>query len=153
MALVEQIKRDFETAFKARETVKMETLRLLRSAFHNREIEKRGKGSEPVLTEEEALEVLRREAKKRKEASEMFLNGGRKELAEKELKELAVLEAYLPAQITEADLRRMVDEALKNFPGATQKDVGKLMGFVMKQAKGNADGALVGRIIQEKLAQ
>lgn len=153
MGLLDKVKSDFETAFKAKETVRMETLRLLRSSFHNREIEKRGKGGDPVLTEEEAFEVIRREAKKRKEASEMFLSAGRKELAEKELKELSVLETYLPAQMNDADIRKIVDEAMKNFPDAAQKDAGKIIGFVMKQAKGNADGTLVGKIIQEKLAK
>ncbi|MEK7543169.1 MAG: GatB/YqeY domain-containing protein [Patescibacteria group bacterium] len=149
--LDKKIKDDFEAAFKSRDEIKTGTLRMLRAAIHNREIEKRGRGQDPTLTDEEVLEVAMKEVKKRREAIGMYINAGRNELAEKELKELAVLEQYLPEQMNEEELKKIIDEALKSFPGATEKDFGKIMGQVMKQVKGKADSSVIGRIIKEKI--
>lgn len=149
--LNKKIKDDFEAAFKSRDEIKTGTLRMLRAAIHNREIEKRGRGQDPALTDEEVFEVATKEVKKRKEAIGMYVNAGRNELVEKELKELAILEQYLPEQMSEEEIKKIVDEALKNFPDATKKDFGKIMGQVMKQAKGKADSSIIGRIIEEKI--
>ena len=149
--LDKKIKDDFEAAVKSRDEIKTGTLRMLRAAIHDREIEKRGRGQDPTLTDEEVLEVAMKEVKKRREAIGMYINAGRNELAEKELKELAVLEQYLPEQMNEEELKKIIDEALKSFPGATEKDFGKIMGQVMKQVKGKADSSVIGRIIKEKI--
>jgi uncharacterized protein YqeY len=149
--LAEKINKDLVLAMKAREELKVSTLRLLLSGLHNREIEKKGKGGSPELSEDDVLEVLRREVKKRKEAIEVYLKGGRPELAEKEEKELGILENYLPAQLDGETVRKIVEEAITAVNPAGPKDFGKVMGEAMKKLKGVADSSLVSGIIKEKL--
>ena len=122
-------------------------LRFLIAQVHNREIEKHGAGKGSELTDEETIEVLGREAKKRREALELFRKGGRADLAEKEERELRVVEGYLPAQLSREELERIVEDALKQGAG----DFNSVMREVMKQAKGRADGRLVGELVKKKL--
>src|SRR6185369_2394408 len=102
--LQEKLKEDFKVAFKAGDTEKRDTLRYLSSQIQNKEIEKRGKGDASPLTEEEVLDLLTKEAKKRQEAIELFTKGDRADLAEKEQKELVIIQAYLPAQLTREEV-------------------------------------------------
>ena len=152
MSLVLRIQKDFTEAFKARDAMRTDTLRLLRSALHNREIEKRGRGLPPVLAEDEALLVVKQEVKKRREAGELYVRGGREELAKKELAELAILETYMPEQMSEEAMNRIVDEVLAEFPGATQKDFGKIMGAAVKKAGNAVSGKALGDSIRAKLS-
>ncbi|MEK7629831.1 MAG: GatB/YqeY domain-containing protein [Patescibacteria group bacterium] len=152
-ALKQKIEADLKQALKDRAAEKLVTLRMLSAALHNREIEKRSKGGNPAsageLSDEEVLEVVGREAKKRKEAAEFFMKGDRKELAEKENSELKLLEIYLPAQMSEAEVRKIVEGVVSRMQG--EKNFGKLMGETMKELKGKADAKLVGEILKEKL--
>lgn len=152
MTLEERIKSDLDAAFKARNTTTTDTLRLLTAALHNRSIEKRGKGGEEKLTEEEALEVLRREAKKRKEAAMLYVQGNRQDLAEKENAELSVLSIYLPAQMGEDEIKKEIMNVLASAGVAGTKEFGKVMGLVMKELKGKADAGVVTRILKESLS-
>src|SRR3989338_5848302 len=102
MSLLDQIKNDTNQAMKAGETLKLEVLRGLLSAVHNREIELRGKGRE--LNEEEVLTVFDREAKKRKEANQIYTEAGRTDLAEKEAKELEIIKSYLPPEMSSDEI-------------------------------------------------
>lgn len=151
MTLEAKIKSDFITAFKARNAEVADTLRMLQSALHNRIIEKKGKGEEATLSDEEVLEIIRRESKKRKEAANLFTEGGRADLAEKELKELKILEVYLPAQMSEEDIRKEVAAVIASMGPVDPKDFGKVMGAVMKQLKGKADAGLANKILKEQL--
>lgn len=121
------------------------------AALQNKEIELRGRGKE--LNEEEAVDALRKEVKKRKDAATLFESGHRPELAEKELREAAFLEDLLPASLGEEAVAEMVAEALAGHPGATQKDMGVIVKEVMARARGAADGALVARIVKESLSR
>jgi len=103
------------------------------------------------LSDEELLEILGREAKKRKEAMEIYTKGGRPELAEKEARELKVLEEYLPAQLDAAAIESIVDETIGAMKPQGVKDFGRVMGEVMKKLKGVADPALVTKLIKDKL--
>ncbi len=151
MSLLEDISRDCKEAMKSRDGVTLDTLRFLKSAFHNREIEKKGKGEEGPLTDSEALEVMKREVKKRKEAFDMYVSAGRNDLAEKERAELSVIERYLPPQASDEEIEKAVSSALSRFPQATTKDFGSVMGLVMKELKGNAEALRVSKVIKEKL--
>ncbi len=151
MTLEERIKSDLDAAFKARNTMTTDTLRLLTAALHNRSIEKRGKGGEEKLTEEEALEILRREAKKRKEAAMLYIQGNRQDLAEKENAELSVLSIYLPVQMGEEEIKKEIMKVLASAEVAGAKEFGKVMGLVMKELKGKADAGVVTRILKESL--
>ncbi len=128
---------------KAKEEARLGTLRLLSAALHNREIEKRSQGRESALSDEEVIEVLRREVKKRREAIELYIKGGRPELAEKESGEIKVLEAYLPPALSETEVQKFVAEAMAEVKPQGPKDFGRVMGIAMKKAGGRADASAV----------
>lgn len=151
-SLKEKINSDLREAQKAKDEVRLSTLRLLVSSLHNREIEKRGKSGESIaLTEEEVLEIVGREAKKRKEAAMLFKEGNRPELEAQELAELKYIEVYLPAQLSEEELGKIIGVAIEIVKPQSEKDFGRVMGEVMKHAKGRADSAFVSRLIKERL--
>lgn len=148
MTLKEKITSDLKEAMKAGETKKRDTLRLLDSAIKNAEIEK--KKREEGLNDEEVLEVISRAVKQRQDSIKQFEDGGRPELAEGEKEELAILMPYLPAQLSEDEVRTVVKETI-SATGATTADLGKLMGQLMSKLKGQADGNIVRKIVQEEL--
>lgn len=133
---------------KARDEIRLSTLRLLSSALNYEFIAK-----QHVLSEEEELSVVRREAKKRKEAIEAYEKAGALERAEKEKKEMAILEEYLPAQISDEELVKIVDAAIEEIGRAAMADMGKVMGVVMSKVGGAADGGRVSKMVSEKLQQ
>lgn len=135
-----KIQQDIKDAMRAKDVIRLSTLRLLSSAIHNREIEKRAKRAGAGLTDEEIIAVIRSEAKKRKDAIVEFEKGGRRELAAKETTEAKILEAYLPAEMGDTDLEKIVQEVIGGMDGVTQKDFGKIMGDVMRRVKGQASG-------------
>lgn len=151
MTLEAKIKADFITAYKAKNADVSDTLRLLQSAMQNRAIEKKGKGDVTPFTDEEVLDIIRRETKKRKEAVTLFTQGGRADLAEKEEKELKVLEVYLPAQMSEDAIAKEIDALLKEVGPVDPKDFGKTTGLAMKRMKGKADATLVQKVLKAKL--
>ena len=121
---------------------------MVNSAMQNKKIEK---GKDGVLTEEEVLQVLTKEAKKRKESVLAFENGGRPELAENEKKELALIEKYLPAQMSDEELSRLIDKHISALNASAMADMGKVIGAVKAEAGAAADGATVARLVKEKL--
>lgn len=146
MALSEKLNEDLKSALKSGDRMKAGTLRLLNAALQNRAIEK---GKDIVLTDEEVVEILRREAKKRKESVEAFSKGGRLELAEKEKLELVLIEAYLPKQMSREEVVAAVEKILA---GLTDKsNVGLVMKAIMQELKGKADGKMISEVVKEKL--
>lgn len=129
-----------------RDTLRVETLRLLLSEIHNAQIQK---GEE--LSDTEVLIVIRREIKKRKEAAESFKHGGRHNLAEKEESEAEVLARYLPAEMSDEELTGAVEEAINVVGAKSISDIGKVMPVVMGKVAGRADGARVSALVREKL--
>jgi uncharacterized protein YqeY len=105
------------------------------------------------LVEEEVLEVISSEIKKRKEAILLFEKGERQELAEKEKREIGILQNYLPEQLPEEELRKLVKEAIEKTGAKEMKDMGKIMAELMPKVKGKADGSLVSKIVKELLTQ
>jgi uncharacterized protein len=143
MTVIEKIKADTKEAMFAKDMIKTTVLRGVSAAFMNEALAKKV----PELTDDDAMAVIRRLVKQRKDSIEQFEKGGRPELAAAEKQELGMLETYLPAQMKEADLVKIA-EALKTKMGITDKTkAGQLMGAVMKEAKGNADGGLVKKVV------
>jgi uncharacterized protein YqeY len=144
MALKSTIQSDLTAALKSRDDLKLQTLRLLSSAMHNEEI---AQGKE--LTDSEIFTIIKKEVKKRKEAIESYKAAGRNETADKEAAEMKILETYLPTQMSEVEIVAIVDEVLT---GDHPQNVGQIIGMVMKKTGGNADGNLVAKIVNQKLA-
>lgn len=151
MSLQETIAKHTVEAVKERDALRAGTLRMLQAAIHNREIEKHGKGETAPLTDDEVCEVVRREAKKRKEAISLYMQGGRAELAEKESRELKVLEVYLPPELSAEELKTIVVPIVGKAKSAGVHEFGKVMGQVMGAVKGKADAKAVGELVKELL--
>jgi len=150
VSLTQQIEKDIITAMKARETERLSTLRMVKTAFKNKEIEKR----EP-LTEAEAQQILTTLIKQRRESVEQFTKGNRPELAAKEQAEITLIEGYMPKAASEEDLKALVNEALAG-QNLGPKDMGAAMKMVQAriQASGlRADGRQVSEIVKARLAQ
>lgn len=135
-------------AMKAKDDVKVMTLRMLSAAITNAEIEK----NREDLTEEEEMAVVKREAKKRKDAIEAYGKAGALERAKKEEKELAILSEFLPEEMSDQDLKKIVEETVDEMNASSMADMGKVMGVVMKKIKGEADGNRVSALVKEKLS-
>jgi uncharacterized protein YqeY len=147
MGLKSQLLKDMKEAMKARDKVRLSTIRMINSLIKNAEIEKKGD-----LTEDEIIQLLMKYAKQRKEAIEMYEKGGRQDLVEKEKAELAIVESYLPKQLNEEEIREYVKEAIESTGASSPKDIGKVMQYVMPKVKGRADGSIVNKIVREMLA-
>ena len=147
--LKDRIQDDMKQAMVARDEEKLSTIRMLKSAIQYFEIQKGGAGYE--ASDEDVVEVVGREIKKRRESIEMFEKGGRQELADKEKSELEILQTYLPEQLSEEEIRKLVEEAISQTGATTISDMGKVMGFLSPKTKGKADGSLVSTIVKEKL--
>ena len=152
MTLREKIQEDFKQSMKNQAADRLGTIRMLMAALHNREIEKKGKTNDSVLTDEEVLEVIQREAKKRREAAELYTKGGRNDLAEKESRELLIFQEYLPKQLSDDEVRKILAEVIAKSDLKTEKDFGKLMGEAMKSLKGKADAKKVGEMLRAMAA-
>jgi len=146
--LKDQIKEDLIIAMKGGDDFSVVVLRGVNAALHNKSIEKRGKGEDEELSDDEVLDVLNKEVKKRKEAVVLYKEGGREELADKEQKELVLLQKYLPEQMSREEVEKKIEEILA---GLETKDFGAAMKAVMAELKGKADGKEVAEIIKEKL--
>lgn len=148
MPLIEQIDQNLTKALKEKNEATVSVLRMLKSAIKNKEIEK---GEE--LKEDEMAELVGKEAKKRKESLQAFEEGGRDDLAEKEKRELGILEEYLPEQLGEEEVRKIVKDTIGEVGASSIQDLGKVMGPVMEKVKGKSDGNIVSKIVKEELGQ
>ena len=151
MALLEHIEKDFKQALLQKREEELSVLRGLKSALHNKEIELRFLKKE--MTEEVIIEIVQKEAKKRREASEMYIKGERQELAEKEEKELIILNKYLPEQFSDDKIKEIVNEVIQAVNPVGPQDFGKIMGKVMVKAKGKVQGDQVKKIVQDQIFQ
>lgn len=146
--LQDTITGDLTVAMKAKEALKVEVLRGLKAAFTNELVATKRKPTDP-LPDEDALGVIRREVKKRKEAFEAFTSGNRPELAEKEEKERLMLEVYLPALMSKDDIAKIATAKKTEMGVSDKKEMGKFMGALMKDLAGKADGADVKEVVQK----
>ena len=150
MGLKEKIESDFKKALENKESEKISVLRLLKAALKNREILLRGKDKE--LDDNEITQVISREIKKRRESIAAFKKGNRLDLAEKEEKEIAILKEYLPEQLSDDKIKEIVKEKISEIGALGPSDFGKVMGVLMKELKGKADGAKVAEIVKKQLS-
>jgi uncharacterized protein YqeY len=134
----------------ARNELKTSVLRMLLSAINYYEINKGGAGYE--ATDEDVMTVLQSQAKQRKDSIEQFKNANRQELVDKETKELEILQTYLPAQMSEDEIKKIVQETIAAVGAKSPADLGKVMGALMPKTKGKADGGLVSKIVKESLS-
>ncbi len=146
MELMNKIEQDLRESIKSKNEELMRTLRMVKSDI----MYEKAKGS-AELSEEKVIEIVKRAAKKRKEAMEEFAKAGRNDLAEKEAAELAIIERYLPKQLNAGEVEKAIDEKLKSLGEVSKKDFGKIMGMLMKEFKGQADGLLVKEILTKKM--
>ncbi len=147
--LKQKIQDDLKAAMVARDEAKLSAIRMLKSALQYYEIQKGGAGYE--ATDEDVIDVIGREIKKRKESIELYEKGGRQELADKEKAEVEVLQAYLPEQMSEDEIKILVEEAIKQTGANSMQDMGKVMGALMPKTKGKADAGMVSNLVREKL--
>ena len=148
MKLQEKINKDFIQAKKKGEALVTDVLTMVRSALKNKEIEK-----QKELKDEEVVVVIKKEVKQRQDAAEQYTRGGRPELADKETKEIALLQKYLPEQMSPEKIEKIVSQAIIETKASSPADMGKVMGKVMAELKGQADGADVQKIVRAKLSQ
>lgn len=151
MSLKDRISEDIKAAMKAKDKVRLETVRSIKKVLLEEESTARGKGRD-TLTEEEELAVLTRLSKQRKDAIAQYNDANREDLAEKEAAELAIIEEYLPAQLSDEEIEAVIDDLIAKTGAASAKDMGKVMGPAMKELKGRADGAKVQSVVKAKLA-
>ena len=147
--LKDKISEDLKSAMKAGDKTRLETLRTLRAALMEKEISKRGSG--PGMNAEDEIGVLTTAVKKRKESMELFEKGGRPELARQEAMELAIIQEYLPAQLSEADILAVIEKVIATTGAFSATDFGKVMPMVMKEVKGKSDGKLVQELVRRRL--
>jgi uncharacterized protein YqeY len=145
--VITRIETELQDAMRARDTVRVSTLRLTLSALRAAE-----KELQRPLKEDEELQVLQRERKRRVESVKVFRDAGRDEQADVEEAELAVLETLLPAPLTEDAIEQIVDDAIAETGATSLRDLGRVMADVMPQIAGRADGSVVSQIVREKLA-
>jgi uncharacterized protein len=147
MTLIAEIKSQLEDAMREGDAARRDTLRLILSSLQGAE-----KELQRPLSEDEELQVLQRERKKRLEAAEAFRNAGREEQADKEEDELDVLEEFMPDPLSEDELEEIVDDVIAEVGATSMRDIGRVMADVMPQVAGRADGSAVSQIVREKLA-
>jgi len=145
--LLEKIKSDYTQAFKEKRVDEVSVLRFLLADLHNKEIEKRGE-----LVDEEVIAVLQKQMKIRKEAIEGFVLGKREDLANKEKAEAVILSKYLPQMISLEELEKMVDSAIARTGAQGPQDTGRVIGEVMKEIQGRAEGQVVADLVKKHLA-
>ena len=146
MNLKDKLASDLKVAMKNRDEVKVRTIRMILATIRNMEVEKMGQ-----LTEEELLDALGREAKKRREAIEQYRKGGREDLAMAEEEELLVIESYLPKQLTDEEIESIARKIIKDVGAKSNKDLGKVMKVIIPRVKGRADGKKVNQIVRKLL--
>ncbi len=147
MGLREQIREDMKVAMKAKEMDKLNAIRMIQAAFKNREIELRPN----EISEEELVQVLKKLAKQRKESIDTYTAANRKDLADGEAKELTLIEAYLPAQMSREQIEKLVTQVIAETGAKSQKDMGAVMKGVIAKSGGQADNKLVSELVKAKL--
>lgn len=149
MALFEKVSEDIKTAMKERDKVALETLRNIKKVFLEA---KTAPGANDTLEDADALKMIQKLAKQGKESAQTYIDAGRQELADAELAQVSVIERYLPEQLSEAEIEKIVKTIIEQTGAASMKDMGKVMGMANKQLAGKADGKTISGIVKKLLA-
>ncbi len=147
MTLQERVQRELKAAMLAREGERVGTLRLLKSAIGYAQIERKNDN----LADAEVVAIIQREVKKRRDAAEQYLNGGRPELAEKENREIAILETFLPQPLSAAELEQLVRATIAEVGATSKKEMGRVMKAAQAKAAGRADGKTISAVVGKLL--
>lgn len=145
-ALRDRLRTDLHAAMRAGDVVTRESIRMVEAAIKNAEIDRRG-----PLAESDILAILQKQIKQRRESIDLYRRGGRQDLADKEQAEIAVLEAYLPAQLGRAEVVAAARRVIEQVGARTATDKGRVMGPLMAELRGKADGGLVNEVVMELL--
>lgn len=148
MALKQELQQDLITAMKAKDEIRVSALRMVKAAILKFEVS----GDRKEATDQDILTIIGKEVKQRKDSIEQFRAGNREDLIGKEEKELAVLQTYLPSQLSEEEITVIVKEVIASTGAKSKTEIGKVMGALMPRVKGRADGALVNKIVNSSLA-
>lgn len=151
MSLKDTILNDLKQAMKAKEQDRLRVLRSLKAAILEREISER-KGGEATLSDEQVVEVLMKAAKQRKESIQQYEDGGRDDLAASEKQELEIIESYLPEMMSEEEVRQAAQKKIEQLGASSMSDMGKVMGALMQELKGKAEGGVVSKVVKEELS-
>ena len=147
----EKLDNDLTAAQKAKDSLRVDTLRLLKARIKNEQIIAQGEGKQSAeLPDDKIMAIISSEIKKRRDSVEAYTKGGRPELAKKEQDEIEILQKYLPEQLSESEVAKIIDETLTG-QALSAADFGKAMGLVMSKLKGKADGTLISKLLKEKL--
>ncbi|OZH55455.1 glutamyl-tRNA amidotransferase [Hydrocoleum sp. CS-953] len=150
MSLKDKITEEIKAAMKAKDKVRLETVRSIKKVILEEEVNARAAGKDS-LTEAQEMDILARLAKQRRDSIEQYTQVGRQELADQEAAELAILEEYLPKQLSDDEIAQVIDEIIVQVGASSAKDMGKVMGPAMQQLKGKADGKKVQEMVKSKL--
>lgn len=150
MSLKDTIGEDIKSAMKAKDKVRLETLRSIKKVLLEKEVSLRPSGQDN-LTEAQEIDLLAQQAKQRRESIEQYTKAGREDLSAKEALELAIIETYLPEQLSDEEINSVIDEIITSTGATSNKDMGKVMGLVMQQLKGKADGKKIQAVVKSKL--
>lgn len=151
MSLKDRISEEIKAAMKAKDKVRLETVRSIKKVILEKETTVRPQGQD-ALTEAQEIEILVQLAKQRKDSIEQYRQAGRDDLAESEAQELVIIEEYLPQQLSDEEVEAIIDQLIVQVGAASPKDMGKVMGPAMKRLKGKADGAKVQALVKAKLS-
>lgn len=149
MALFEKVNENIKTAMKERDKVALETLRNIKKVFLEA---KTAPGANDTLEDADALKIIQKLAKQGKESAQTYIDAGRQDLADAELAQVSVIERYLPEQLSEAEIEKIVKTIIEQTGAASMKDMGKVMGMANKQLAGKADGKTISGIVKKLLA-
>lgn len=144
--LLEKINKDYIEAKKNRDTLRESVLNLLKSNIKYKEIEAKSKGK--TLEDSDIIDIIRQEIKKRRESIELYKQGNRLELVEKETEELKILQGYLPEELSEDKIRAILGRIIENIGASSTKDLGNVMKEAMKELKGKAEGGVIRKIAE-----
>jgi uncharacterized protein YqeY len=150
MSLKARIDEDIKVAMKAKDKLRLETVRSIKKAILEKEVALRPKGQDS-LNQEQEIEMLAQQAKQRRDSIEQYQQAARQDLADKESQELAIIETYLPKQLSEEELNTVLAEIIASVGATSAKDLGKVMGTAMQQLKGKADGKKIQELVKKKL--
>lgn len=149
MTLAEQINEDIKTAMKARDEASLRALRALKSALL---LAATAEGAGDKVEDEQAIKIFQKLAKQRKESMDIFLQNGRDELAQKEKEEIDVIERYLPQQMSEAEIKTILQQVVADAGATSATDFGKVMPLAMKAVAGKADGKIISAVLKSLLS-
>lgn len=149
MALFEKVSEDIKTAMKERDKVALDTLRNIKKVFLEA---KTAPGANDTLEDADALKIIQKLAKQGKESAQTYIDAGRQDLADAELAQVSVIERYLPEQLSESEIEKVVKTIIDQTGAASMKDMGKVMGMANKQLAGKADGKTISGIVKKLLA-